>query len=393
MAIFKGRDELIKNFNAATRDQDKKGLYAEIEVGDLLSKNLPNDTYVISHPEIGKMQPDFLVISPSFGFRIIEVKNFSIRYIEEVFSNGLLKTKYGKINPLGQVKKHVDAFNNYLISSHPNLGIDDPYRMIGYCVIHKGFSKKEFEYKFGRQLSNLSAQEKNDYFRNHLFFNELGSNLNFILERASKFHYPKFPLRRDLIKEISDNVKLYAIKKNDDEVYRRIFEQEEITERLNTEVKQIKEDMEIYRLNIQKDKSETNQKDKGKLRILLIPIIGVLAIIFTLVIINQQGSIGILENDNKISSNSDVLDSFSNLDSNVDEYVTLEAKVNRFYFDSKSGTKFLTLSDGEQEIEAVIFKHTKVPFIEEGDSLVFEGFIQNTRDGKGIELRIERIDK
>jgi len=96
--------------------------------------------------------------------------------------------------------------------------------------------------------------------------------------------------------------------------------------------------------------------------------------------------------ENKIESTNDVLKSFSNLERYIGDYIKLQAKVKRFYYDAESGTKFLTLSDGWHEIEAVIFKNTKVPYIKEGELYLLEGFIQLSKEEKDIELKVIKIN-
>jgi hypothetical protein len=95
-----------------------RGIEGEISVANLLEKYLPSDTFIISHPEIGKFEPDFLIISPRYGFRIIEVKNWNIGYIDKVQSNGKYTINNRSANPLVQVRKHVDDLNHYLSSSY-----------------------------------------------------------------------------------------------------------------------------------------------------------------------------------------------------------------------------------------------------------------------------------
>jgi aspartyl/asparaginyl-tRNA synthetase len=76
----------------------------------------------------------------------------------------------------------------------------------------------------------------------------------------------------------------------------------------------------------------------------------------------------------------------------IGDHVKVQASVARFYFDDDSGTKFLTLTDGKQSLDAVIFKDTKVPYLHEGDTLVFEGYIQSSRDLNGVELKVTDIE-
>jgi hypothetical protein len=192
MAIFVGREQLIDSLIAAQRTQDKIGLEGEIKVGDLLANFLPNDTYLIAQPEIGESQPDFLVISPSFGFRLIEVKNLRLNSIQSVQSNGWIGTTFGNRSPLSQVRSHVEELKNYLISNHAYLG--DPYKMIGYCVVYAGFSKVEFENKFRQVIDSWSSEHKNDFF-NVLMncMDYLTPFLNMLLnsKHEGRFHFRK----------------------------------------------------------------------------------------------------------------------------------------------------------------------------------------------------------
>jgi hypothetical protein len=122
MAIYLGKEQLQNSLHLAKRQEDIKGINGEIRVGDLLDQYLPDDTYLIAQPEIGNYQPDFLIISPRYGFRIIEVKNISLSSISNIQSNGNLATRYGSRNYLNQVRAHVDDLKSYLLSNHPYLG-------------------------------------------------------------------------------------------------------------------------------------------------------------------------------------------------------------------------------------------------------------------------------
>ena len=86
MGIFIGREELIEakseihNYNSNVI----KGIEAELWVGDKLTKHLPEDTFIVTHPQIGKYCPDFIVFSPTFGIRIVEVKNWNIQNVKKI---------------------------------------------------------------------------------------------------------------------------------------------------------------------------------------------------------------------------------------------------------------------------------------------------------------------
>lgn len=379
MAILKGKAELLKSLQEAKRPQDSKGLEAEIKVGDILSKYLPEDTYIIAQPEIGELQPDFLIIDPNFGFRLVEVKNINIKNIEGVLSNGVLRTSFGNRNPLSQVKSHVEGLKNYLVANYSHLGLGDPYKSIGYCVIHLGFSKRSFEYKFANQINNWTSEDRRDFFKYHLFSEQLDSGIVKAIERATKFRVGGYILTDKILMEIVESIKVSHIKRDEDGYFKRFDEHEEKIALVNAELNQIKESMQTYQTN---RKQEDMRVQKKNFSFLIYPIIGFLLIIGFMVFTA-------LDND-EIRKES-VLSSFESLDERTEDYIEVQAKVTRFYYDSNSGTKFLTLSDGEREMEAVIFKDTKVPFIEEGDTYIFEGYLQLTKNQKGNELRITSI--
>ena len=73
----------------------------------------------------------------------------------------------------------------------------------------------------------------------------------------------------------------------------------------------------------------------------------------------------------------------------VDKYNTtikVQASVIGFYYDYDCGTKFLTLDDGEQIIDAIIFEDTKVPFIEVGNSYSFIGLYHKYENNVQLQI-------
>lgn len=388
MGIFKGKDELIKSLLKAQRPEDKKGIEAEIEVGELLGKYLPENTYIIAQPEIGELQPDLLVISPKYGFRLIEIKNHKCTYIDEVLSNGVLKTRYGTRNPLNQVRLHAEGLKRYLESNYPYFKLNDPYRNIGYCVIHRGFSKREFEYKFADQLNKWDVEVRNVYFKKHLFYEEINKNFDRKLADASKYPNVKFSLTKQQIGKIVENIKTTTTKRFDDTFYEKIDKQEEKLTSVNNEVLKLKEEFQEYKYSNTVNEVHKNNTPvkRNVVKLVAFPLLGILLISLALLLSNNfKQSTGIYES---IA----IANSFENLKDMQEEYVKLNAKVERFYYDSNSGTKFLTLTDGQSRLEAVIFSDTKVPFINEGDTLTIVGYIQPTKDQKGIELKITGIE-
>lgn len=265
--------------------------------------------------------------------------------------------------------------------------------MIGYCVIHKGFSKMEFKRKFAKQISQWSEKEKEFYFRYHLFFEELNSNINHYLEEASKFRYKVgLKLHHEEIKYIVENLKFSPFKKDYDEYIERIDEQEEKIAYVNTEIMLIKENMQYYQIKNTQQENIKNEEKKSYLKLVLFSVLSLILIFVAFMFIQTQGIKEFGLGENKIESTNDVLKSFSNLERYIGDYIKLQAKVKRFYYDAESGTKFLTLSDGWHEIEAVIFKNTKVPYIKEGELYLLEGFIQLSKEEKDIELKVIKIN-
>ncbi|MDO0823088.1 nuclease-related domain-containing protein [Desulfosporosinus nitroreducens] len=199
MAIYLGRDSLInKKVNASNLTSNlKKGLDGEIAVGDLLERFLPEDTYLISHPIIGKYEPDFLVISPRYGFRLIEVKHWELKPIKSALPNGTFEFVEDIRNPLDQVRKHIEDLNAYLLSTCPE--INSPYQLIGCAVVNYGFCKNDFVTKFS---SNWNPTATQDYFNFHIFKDQLNQKIDRILHSATKYPGSSPKLSNEFIKAI-----------------------------------------------------------------------------------------------------------------------------------------------------------------------------------------------
>jgi hypothetical protein len=212
MAKFVDRDILIKQINqvSSRTKNELKGLKGEIEVGDLLAKHLPDDTYVISQPMLGKYEPDFLVISPRYGFRLIEVKNWSVDYLQNVHSNGVFIIGNKSHNPLQQVRKHVEDLKGYLISNHPYLS--DPHKLIGYVTIQYGFNKSSLD-KF---IVDWDEKNSIDFFTFHLFKDELTPQLDKKLTFSTKFR--NIGLQEEFIEDIVKNIRVSQDEISKDEI-------------------------------------------------------------------------------------------------------------------------------------------------------------------------------
>ncbi|WP_415639891.1 nuclease-related domain-containing protein, partial [Paenibacillus lupini] len=155
-----------------------KGQIGEFETGKLLCKYLPEDCYVIAHPTIGKYDPDFIIYSPKWGFRIIEVKNWSIDPIKNIHNDGSMEWKNNEItNPLYQVKLHYQELIELIQSNYPSL-INTSF---GYLVVHYGFSRHEVLRK-----SSGSESLSEQFWKHHLFSDQLNESLEHSLQKAFK---------------------------------------------------------------------------------------------------------------------------------------------------------------------------------------------------------------
>ncbi|MFD2043341.1 nuclease-related domain-containing protein [Ornithinibacillus salinisoli] len=379
MAIFIGKSDLINSLNVCERLEDQKEIEAEIEVGNQLQRMLPDDTYVVAQPKIGEVQPDFLVISPTYGFRIIEVKNIRITDMENVFSNGILQTKYGNKNPFAQVKSYAVSWKNYLLSNHRDLGLDDPFRYTGYAVIHKGFSKLEFEHKFGGQISAWAPGDADNYYKYHFCFDEIGNDFNDILAGATRFK--SYALKNFHIHEIIDHLIVASYKKDEDSNIGNSDEQLQKVNRVVDEVLQPKE-------ALQADTDSHQPRKKRKKLLVIVPIL----IVFLTIIVFSFANL--LEKDKVIDVGSmEGLSRIISGEDHTEEYVEVSATVNSFYYDAESETKIMTLSDGSDQMEAVIAKNVDVPKIEEGQIYTFRGYIQLSEDESRMELKITGVEQ
>ncbi|MFB9974590.1 NERD domain-containing protein [Allobacillus sp. GCM10007489] len=378
MGIFIGKNKLEKSLRETSDAKLQKGLEGEISVGNLLAEHLPNNTYIIAQPDTGEYQPDFLVISPLFGLRLVEVKHYSIRYINDVKSHGQIKTNYNTLsNPLGQVKKHRDVFNNFLSSNMNSLYGVDPYRMISYCVVHYGFTQTQFNYKFNRQINEWQPQQRDEFFKYHIFKDQLNENLQTHLMNASKYNHTASSLNQSQIQEILNLV--------------QILDQEKINEEIQRDIEDEYDSLEIEPDRTSESVAEYNyklpQSQIKKSGIITKIIVASLFIVLTVIFVAFEQ--GILDDfQNKSSANIDS-ESFSDYEN---EHLTVVATVVDFSYDSTSGTKFLTVSNGNESIEAVIFSDTKVPYLEVGNIYTFRGFVQEAYDGDGLELVINGVE-
>ncbi|MFZ3590340.1 NERD domain-containing protein [Bacillus sp. DJP31] len=399
MGKFIGRDMLLDHLNQVTNktSNELKGIRGEIEVGDLLAKYLPDDNYVIAQPVIGKYEPDFLVISPYYGFRLIEVKNWSLNSIKNVQSNGVFTVVNKTVNPIQQVRKHVEDLNGYLLSNHSYLG--DPHKLIGYVTIQYGFNRRDIQ-KFTKNWDEKNAA---DFFTFHLFKDELTSQLAKRLYSASKFRSNALP--KNWIEDILGEIRISNKKLSESEI-NILIRSEEIDQtaielkKLNKETKQMIEKQREFaeaqkvKTNIHEretvSQGQSSRKIKSSFLLLFLFVLG--AVMLVWIFSSMPSESNDFEMNHGIESD---IEPFTNTDIeqgllNPDNYVKAEAYVKAFRYDTSSGNKFLQLEVGNFNFDAVIIKDTKTPFIKKGEIYTFYGV---TQEYKGqIELKITTVE-
>jgi len=405
MAKFIGRDMLLNQLNQATyrNTNELKGLRGEFEVGDLLAKHLPEDTFVISQPMIGKYEPDILVISPRYGFRIIEVKNWSFNPIQNVHSNGVFTILNKTDNPLQQVRNHVADLRGYLISNHPHL--IDPYKLIGYSVIHYGFNRGDME-KFVKTWDERNAK---DFLKFHLFKDDLNSQLDSRLALAAKFRNDGMQVR--WIEDIVTNIRNSQSKLTESDITHLIRSDEmdktaqEIRDLANQTKQMFEEQKSINSSTVLKTPVQkvtyTPKKAMGSGLYLLMAVVvcvGIVAVdkLSTSDLNDDYDSSYISEDFVEISElpymdgtymYERVPDAFTGPDHDV----AVDAKVINFSIDGDSGVKFLELEAEGFIFNAVIFKDEEVPFINEME--VYRVFGTTNEYNGAIELQITNIEE
>lgn len=392
MGILVGKDELINNYNAYKDGANKKGLAAEVLVAEKLEKMLNPDTFIICQPDVGEAQPDFLIISKLFGFRLVEVKNYSLNYIEDVFSNGALKIKGTISNPLVQVRNHAEKTYRFLSNNFTNYIGNDVYKKIGYCVIHAGFTKAQFESKFFTSISKWSEKEKNDFFKYNIFLNQLTGILDETIENAVKFRYSSIEtclepiniryivdhikigsnndkntftaddLKEIIQSEIKNSEYIKSLKRNNDDLDNSYFDNKSVGSNLNGKI-----NPEIHN-NI----TETKPKSNNFVLVLVgaIFIFGVLSFSYYMDNMKNNTSQSNYSNFDQSTKQDEISESGENF--------SMECVVEDFYYDNESKIKYLTLNTGSEIIYAAIDKDTKVPYINEGESYIFTGSYENT---------------
>ncbi|OCS91066.1 nuclease-related domain-containing protein [Caryophanon latum] len=169
MVTIYGKDNLIYSLNEAT-SFDRIGIEGELHVLNRLEQQLPIDATVIAKPAIGNLEPDLIVIMPTVGFFVIEVKNYALDSIAAVLSNGGIQLRNGaSANPFSQVTAHLEHFHQFVMSNYGQ----DAYRAIGKVVVFPRIMRAQFEAKFAQTIHNWTPEQREKFERHHMFGDEI----------------------------------------------------------------------------------------------------------------------------------------------------------------------------------------------------------------------------
>ncbi|CAM3212116.1 nuclease-related domain-containing protein [Sporolactobacillus spathodeae] len=166
-----GEDILKKNVRRSTGTK-LKGDRGELNFLNSFSRYLGHDDYLIHNPNFGEHNPDFLYISPSQGFYIIEIKNVSLSIFKYVNTAGVFTTKQGDLKKyLGQAKVHHDELSRFIESTLSQ----NIYQNIGYCLVFMSATLNEFNNRFNSTLSKWDDTERRNFFKHVFFIDQLNS--------------------------------------------------------------------------------------------------------------------------------------------------------------------------------------------------------------------------
>lgn len=184
MAKIIGRKGLEMAQRSAQTDALKKGLEGEAILLNKLESKLPKNSIVIWDPKFLKFKPDILIIDPDLGFLFIEVKNWSLSFVDRFFNNGKSTTKKGMKHPLGQTDNYISELQSYINTMRDRKL--DIYRSTSSVVVYTGFSKGEFEERL--EVKKWKKRDLQNYYRKHLFLDDLENDAYSKLHSSKKFN-------------------------------------------------------------------------------------------------------------------------------------------------------------------------------------------------------------
>ncbi len=417
MGIFLGKTELNDALNSIRSKKSElySRLNAEKEVGELLEKHLPEDIYIIAHPQIGEYDPDFLVISTRFGCRVIEVQSWNPEDITEIDTDGSITLKDNRqINLSDQIKKHRDELSIFLDT---NLGMTNV--TIDGLIVHYRFTMEEFKEKAAKVFPP-------DYYRNLLFKDQIDSRIEQRLKASSKY------VNRGLIEsniqtilsaiEISENIakekKYFHVTIIEPE---KTEEEPEVEEQETEETTQTEETQETEKdlgqepaeeetqetppeaeppvifANLEEEKKKINWQYIMIALLILALLIGGIFVIKNLPLFDKGNSgsknINITSKSNTITPSGTIYQLINGTTSSVEQEMTLT--VTKYLYDSRNQIIFLILTDGTNTIDALLDKNTENALqINEGSEYTIKGVLEKSQSGDRLIIReIKLADK
>jgi len=186
MAIIIGKELLEEKLLFCKSENDMKGILGEISAIEHLDILFDNDSFIICNPALVKYEADILLINPRLGFFFIEVKNWSIGFIEKVHANGIFTTRAKnnrRQNPIKQAENYRDELKNLLRTEV--LINNDLHKKISMVVLFTNIHKGNFINR--RDVSAWDESTKKTYFEKHYFIEDLNTSLIDRLHFSNKF--------------------------------------------------------------------------------------------------------------------------------------------------------------------------------------------------------------
>lgn len=368
MATYRGKP--LEHIFSGTHNQ-RSGDSAEYIVTQKLIELLPNDTIVVACPQIGKYDPDLLVLSPRYGIRVIEVKNWSLAGIVNARTNGFIEFRnHSTHNPMQQAKAHCEGILRFLEREFPQYY--NGKAPIGYIVIYAGFTRIQLENKF------IQFSGADEYWKHHLALDELESGIDNRLCKAAKF--PRSISQKN-IEDVLEVVQYREHFATETSILQT--EMESRLEFLDKKIEQISEHRSLKRLNEELsdtlDLVHANNSPKRKKPLFLSAIL-----IFIIMVVS------IILYYNNLRFNDVQIESIEKISNHIGQTLSVNGTCQNFYYDNNSGTKYFNLTIGKENIQAVVFKNTKTPFIIEGEQYEVTGQVQEYK-GK-IQIIVEKVE-
>ena len=390
------------NFMENSAKYELKGLSGELAVAEALEKLLPKDTTIIIHPQIGITEPDILVVSPRYGFRIIEVKTWNIGSVNYADKSWNYECMDKTIRLMQQLKFHAEELNKFL----GNILNRDTYKQVGFMIIQYGFTEEEFIEKF---CQKWSKDDINEYKEFCLFSNDMNKNIDNNLKNAIKYHPPltfSTEILNHCIEKITETTQVTQIINisqsrptiDIDEMLNRHSNGEwtKATKNFDAAKKKIN-----FNQNVKQTENKRKKTNKIIIAIVLLVIVAGAISIFLLSnkTTNEQNKQPqqqeqtqeieqVTENINAVAYDSASNQAYYSFTEAENKQVIITGTVENFYY---NGYKLFTIIiDQQNKIKGYIPANTQnIPYLEDGAKYKFKGKIE-TYEGE-LEIVINEV--